>query len=246
VRAARVVDEIVHDRDQFGVHDFLFWTESFTASRDLVLGVCEEIRKRKLSIRWFCNSRVDHVDRELLMAMKVSGCQMISFGIESFSPGVLKAVKKGTTPEQAVEAVRLTHECGIQVIAHCILGLPGDSIAAMRHTVDQILRLPVNYAQFYAAVPFPGSDLYDMAVEKGWIGSSPDWKSFEQENCTLAISPDITPATVMKIRDEAYRRFYFRPRFIVSFIREFLRKGSIAALFELWRSFGGALLRKKK
>lgn len=232
---ARIVDEMAHDMATFGISDFLFWTESFTFSRELVMEMTGEIGRRKLNVRWYCNSRVDHVDRELLTAMKKSGCRMISFGIESFNPEVLKNIKKGTTPEQAEEAVRLSHQCGLEVIAHCIFGLPGETEESMRDTVRRICRLPVDYAQFYAAVPFPGTEFY-RSVSDRIKDTDRQWKNFEQDKYILNTG-ELTSDVVNRARNEAYRAFFFRPGMVGKVVRKSLEEGGLSQLFRLWTDF---------
>jgi anaerobic magnesium-protoporphyrin IX monomethyl ester cyclase len=235
--ASRIVDEIEYDIKRFGVRDFLFWTESFTNRRDLVLEIIDELKRRRLAIKWYCNSRVDNVDRELLQAMKASGCEKISFGIESFSAQVLKRIHKGTTPEQSIEAVRLAHSVGLEVIAHCILGLPGDTEESMEDTVRQICSLPVDYAQFYAAAPFPGTELYRQALENGWIDQEErNWKNFEQGSQILTIE-GLSAGAVNEARNRAFERFYFRPVVLWRVFRSFIREGRPAMLMRLGKEF---------
>jgi anaerobic magnesium-protoporphyrin IX monomethyl ester cyclase len=235
--ASRIVDEIEYDIKRFDVKDFLFWTESFTNRRELVLEIVEELRRRNLTIHWYCNSRVDNVDRELLQAMKASGCEKISFGIESFSAAVLKKIMKGTTPDQAIDALKLAHSCGLEVIAHCILGLPGDTLESMEETVRQICALPVDYAQFYAAAPFPGTELYAQALENRWIGEDcKDWKNFEQGSHILEIN-GLSPCAVNEARNRAFQRFYFRPHILWRVFCSLLKEGKPSMLLKLWKEF---------
>jgi radical SAM superfamily enzyme YgiQ (UPF0313 family) len=235
--ASSIVDEMELAIRDFNVRDFLFWTESFTSQRDLVMAISGEIRRRSLQVRWYCNSRVDSLDLDLAKAMKESGCAMISFGIESFDADVLASVKKGTTTEQAEDAICTAHQCGIEVIAHCIFGLPGETEDGVRTTIRKICSLPVDYAQFYAAVPFPGTALYDQACEKGWIRLEyRDWKYFEQSFCILD-GDHLSAAQVGRLREEAYRAFYFRPRFLMGLAAKILREGGASAISALLKDF---------
>jgi len=235
--APSFADEMELAIRDFNVRDFLFWTESFTSQRDLVMAISSEIRRRSLQVRWYCNSRVDSLDLDLAKAMKESGCEMISFGIESFDADVLASVRKGTTPEQAEEAIRIAHRCGIEVIAHSIFGLPGETEEGVMRTIRKICSLPVDFAQFYAAVPFPGTALYDQACEKGWIrGEYNDWKYFEQSFCILD-GEHMSAAQVGRLREEAYKAFYFRPRFVMGLARKILREGGFSAISSMFRDF---------
>lgn len=209
---ARVVDELAWARSRFGVEDFLFWAESFTMRRDFVLEVCREIVDRGLKIRWVCNSRVDNVDADMLREMKWAGCWMIGYGIECGSQRVLDSFKKGTTLDQAREAVWAAKQAGLEVTAHCVLGYPGESVQEMEGTIQFSKDLDLDYAQFYCVVPFPGSKLYEIAREKGWINTD-DWRMFEQ-NYSVLDAESVRAEEIMSLRKRAFREFYVRPEMV--------------------------------
>jgi len=157
---------------RFGVRDFLFWSESFTLNRDYALSVTEHIRRRRLNVSWVANSRVDHVDSELLSAMKAAGCWVIGYGIEAGSDSTLSKMKKGVNLEQTRRAIEQTVAAGIAAVAHCVLGYPGETEKDIRDTIRFVKSLPLDFAQFYCAVPFPGSALYEEAKREGWINTT--------------------------------------------------------------------------
>lgn len=205
----RIVAELRDVRDRFGIRDFLFWSESFTLSRDWTRQVLEAIIAADLGVSFVVNSRTDHVDPELLGLLKRAGCWMIGYGLESGSQRILDLMGKRITLEQNRQAVVWTKEAGLKATAHTVLGYPGETEATMKETVDFICALPLDYAQFYCAVAFPGSRLYEMAQEKGWLAPAA-WERFEQNFSTLS-TPELSAETVMAWRRRAYRKFYSRP-----------------------------------
>jgi anaerobic magnesium-protoporphyrin IX monomethyl ester cyclase len=209
----RIADEIEYDINKMGVSQFLFWAESFTLDRDHALAVAGEIISRKLNIGWVCNSRVDQVDPEMLEAFKKAGCWMIGFGVESGSQRMLELMAKGTTLRQTRAAVAMSKMAGLQVTAHVMFGYPGETREEMRTTLDLVKELNFDFAQFYSAVPFPGSELYRQAIEEGWIVSR-DWRFFEQNYCVIK-TPQLDPSQVEAFRSRAFREFYLRPKQIL-------------------------------
>ena len=207
-----LVDELSFYKKEYGIEDFLFWSEGFTLIPSVAKSFVQEIISRNLKIRWVCNSRVDNVDKELLLLFKKAGCTAIGYGVESGVQEILDKVKKGITLNQIREAVVLTKDVGIDVVAHTIIGLPGDSHETINETVNFLIDLDVDFTQFYCAVPFPGSPLFKEATEKGWINTG-DWRMFEQ-NFSVLDMPGMSAVEIMKIREQAYRKFYFRPKTI--------------------------------
>ena len=195
---------------RFDVRNFFVWAETFVVDKHYVEQLCRAIIERGLAISWTCNSRVDTVDPALLKLMAQAGCWMISFGIESAEQKILDEVRKGTTVEQAQDAVRWAHEAGIKAVGHIIFGLPGETRQSIMKTMSYAKKLGLDLAQFYCAVPFPGSELYERACNEGWIKDS-DFAHFKQDNAVMEL-PTITSHEVNQYRAIAYRRFYFSPR----------------------------------
>ena len=218
-----IIAEIRYDMDRFKVRDFFFWAETFVVDRQHVAELCQGMLDARLDISWTCNSRIDIVDADLLKLMARAGCWMISYGIESADQLVLDTVRKGTRVEQASRAVKLARAAGLKTAGHFIFGLPGDSEEAMKKTLKLSRSLKLDVAQFYSAVPFPGSRLYDEALEKGWIEPG-DFTSFCQSSSVMRL-PGLSPDTVDRNRAAAYRQFYLNPMTWVRTLRMFEWEG---------------------
>jgi magnesium-protoporphyrin IX monomethyl ester (oxidative) cyclase len=76
-----VMNEIKEIVNKFGIHYIAFMTDTFTVNKKWTLNLCNEIIKNKINIKWFCNSRVDTIDEEMLAKMKEACCVSISYGI---------------------------------------------------------------------------------------------------------------------------------------------------------------------
>jgi radical SAM superfamily enzyme YgiQ (UPF0313 family) len=208
----RVVEEIRRNVEVHGVKELFFWSDTFTIDKRYVMALCEAIVP--LGVSWASNSRVDTIDEELAAAMRRAGCWMISFGIESGDQALLDAAGKGATVEEAARAVEVVKASGIKAAGHFVLGLPGETHESLSRTLELAARLPLDFEQFYCAVPFPGSRLYEEAREKGWLSES-DFSRYRQDEAILEL-PGLSPEEVMAYRQTAYRRFYTRPRVAVS------------------------------
>lgn len=232
---ANILAEIKYDMERFGVRDFFFWAETFVVDRHHVAELCQAMLDARLDIAWTCNSRIDIVDADLLKLMARAGCWMISYGIESADQQVLDTVRKGTRVEQAAAAVALARAAGIKTAGHFIFGLPGDTEAAMKKTLKLARSLRLDVAQFYSAVPFPGSLLYEEALAQGWIKIM-DYSGFSQSSSVMRL-PGLSPETVNRCRAAAYRQFYLNPLTWLRTLRMFEWQG----LKSMLRSAGAFL-----
>lgn len=211
-----LIAEIEYDIGAFGVRDFFFWAETFTVDRRFVVELCRAIKRSGLAISWVCNARVDTVDDEMLHLMHDSGCWMVSYGIESADRSILEKMGKNITVRQVEKAVELAKKNGLIVSGHIIFGLPGETEASANATIDLAAGLDMEFAQFYCAVPFPGSDLYRLAVEEGYIAGG--FEGFRQEKAVMTL-PAISADEVDDIRKRAVRTFYMRPSRILKLLK---------------------------
>jgi radical SAM superfamily enzyme YgiQ (UPF0313 family) len=208
----KVREEIRRNVEVHGVKELFFWSDTFTLDKRYVMSLMDAIEP--LGVSWASNSRVDTIDEELARAMRRAGCWMISFGIESGDQALLDAAGKGATVEEAERAVTVVKSAGIKAAGHFVLGLPGETRESLEKTLALANRLPLDFEQFYCAVPFPGSRLYEEAREKGWL-SEDDFSRYRQDEALLEL-PGLSPEEVKAYRQTAYRHFYTRPRVAVS------------------------------
>ena len=203
-----VLDEMKRNIEDYGINDVFIWADTFTADRTYVLEFCRAIIESRLPVSWTCNSRVDTIDEETLSLMKKAGLWMISYGLESGNDGILERSKKKMTVAQSRKAVIWAKRMGIRVAGHFIFGLPGETLKTMEDTLSLALDLPLDIAQFYAAAPFPGTQLFAEAEEEGWLIGDAN----SSQNSSAMNLPGLPAGIVNNYRRYAFRKFYGRPR----------------------------------
>lgn len=213
---ARIVEELAYFCESYSIYDFLFWAESFTVLKDHIVAVAKLIIKRKMNIRWMCNSRVDTVDFELLKIMKESGCCLICYGIESSSQRVLNIMKKNTTIQQARYAIEITKRAGIMAAANFIIGYPGERVDEINETIQFSKSLNLDFAQFYYATPYPGTKIFERI--KNNFTWDEKWHKVRQEYPLIA-ELGLTQTDTWRLRRKAYMEFYLRPHIIFNLFK---------------------------
>lgn len=206
--AESIACEIKEIIEKFDIHYITMWADTFTFNRNHVLNVCKLIRSLKINVKWMCNSRVDTVDPELLRNMKSAGCIGISYGVESGVQEILNNSNKNVFLEQIQDAFKWTHAAGIESLAHTIFGLPGETKKTIAKTLQFVKNLNPDYAQFYCAIPFPGTKFYEMAQKNGWLITN-DWSRFELNQAIINTS-GLPLNDLKKGKEMAYRAFYCR------------------------------------
>ena len=221
-----VVDEI-ELLVNLGVRKVHMYADLFTVNREHVMGICQGILDRKLPIRWTCNSRVDFVDLELLQAMQRAGCWMISWGIESGEPEMLKRMYKGITLEKVEKALGWANEAGIMNWGYFIIGLPGETEASIRKTIDFAKRLPLDLVLFHIAAPHPGTPFFFEVVENGWFRPGTRWEDVDMDRSTVLDYPNLKAEDLERWAKRAFREWAFRPKPMLTYLKLLLGDPSL-------------------
>lgn len=211
-----VVDEMEHDIRLFPrLREIMIETDTFTANRDHVEGVCREILRRRLDtrIRWSCNVRTD-VKRDLLQLMQRAGCRMLMIGFEFGTQQALDAVKKGTRLERTTEFAEDAADLGFTLHGCFMIGAPGETETSARATIDYAKSLPLDTIQISGVAAYPGTELYELAKSKGYLIPK-DWSEYldkNQEQVTVLDYPELPKERIDRLIDQGLKEFYLRPR----------------------------------
>lgn len=212
-----VVDEVEEFVETYKSNHVEFVDDLFIFDKKRVEAICREIKERGLDILWVCSARVDSADLELFKTLRRAGCVMIYLGVESGVQRVLNLMRKGTKVEQAVRAVRMAKEAGLQVVASFVLGVPGETWEEALETIRFAKRLDPDFAQFSLATPFPGTALYQYAKEKGLLLTE-DWTKYTVLKPVMR-TEELSEEQLKKLIKKAYFDFYLRPKIIWRYIR---------------------------
>jgi len=194
-----------------GVSFFYFSDDTFTLDPKRVIEICQRIIEKNLKIAWYAISRVDHVDEEMLYWMRRAGCVQISYGVESGSVSIRKALGKPVKTEQIKRAFALTTRYGILSRAYFIYGAPGETWQTIQETIDLMDKITPLSAIFYILDVFPGTKLYsDLKKRHGitediWLKRMEGIMHFETDP---AMNDNLIPAFGKKLRTAFYEKVH--------------------------------------
>jgi uncharacterized protein len=98
----------------------------------------------------------------------------IELGVESTNNQTLKLVNRGHDYQSTIDAVHRLHKLSINVGAHLILGLPGESRKDIINNAIEISKLPINYLKIHQLQYVKGSEL-----GRDFMRNSSDYKVFD-------------------------------------------------------------------
>ncbi|MBP1772534.1 MAG: radical iron-sulfur cluster-binding oxidoreductase [Holophagaceae bacterium] len=167
--AESVLKEMRLLRDRHGLTYFSFRDDTFTANRDRVLKLMAGIQGSGLHPLWNCQSRVNLVDEDRLVAMKRAGCEFMQFGVEHGSERVLVLLDKGTNLRHARRALDLVRKVGMNLGIYLITGIPGETWADVEETSGFIRDTRPSDCQISPLALYPGTRMFDQYRAEGRI-----------------------------------------------------------------------------
>jgi radical SAM superfamily enzyme YgiQ (UPF0313 family) len=220
--AKALVDEIEHAHRTFGLKFFYLWGDTVTLNVKSFSAFCEELIARKLPVQWFGNARADNLtDPAFVKRLRQAGCWMLALGIETESEETRKDMMKRLEGQKIRAAIANMRDAGIRSFAFFILGYPGENAAALERTINYAVTLNPDFANFYPAVPYPGTELYAKAKREGLLASE-DWTRMEYSYYLLR-GNGLDEPIVMSAINRAKRRFYLRPAYVARHFGDILR-----------------------
>lgn len=211
VRSPKLIMDELWYLKKLGIHNIHMYSDLFTVNRDQVVDLCRRMIDEKINIKWTSNSRVDFVDEEMLQLMGKAGCRLISWGIESANEQILKHARKGATADKAERALRWAKQAGIMNWGYFIVGLPGETEATIRETIDFAKKLPLDIALFHVAAPYPGTPFFFEVVENNWFRPGTRWEQVDMDKGTVLDYPNLPAERLLYWQKRAFREWAFRP-----------------------------------
>lgn len=222
-RAEKILDEIDFLVENYKVKNIRVFDELFTLREELVVHICDLIIERGYDLNMWTFARVDTVNERMFSKMKQAGINWVSYGVEAASPNVRRGAGKKFDNRMIERAVRMAHDAGMYVNTDCMFGLPGDDFDTMRQTLDMAKELNCEYANFYTAIGYPGSQLYEDAIREG-IKLPEVWHGYGQYSEEAIPTTKLPAADVLRFRDKAFREYFTNPKYLEMIANKFGQK----------------------
>lgn len=164
-----VLKEMQLLRERHGITYYSFRDDTFTANRDRILTLMQLIQGSGMHPLWNCQSRVNLVDEDRLVAMKRAGCEFMQFGVEHGSERVLLLLDKGTNMKQVRRALELVRRIGLNIGMYLITGIPGETWEDIELTAQLMRDTRPHDVQLSPLALYPGTRMYDQYKAEGRI-----------------------------------------------------------------------------
>ncbi len=204
--------------------DYLFQDDSLTINKAHIIELSEELIKRSKRYHWEGYTRIDLVDADVLSAMSQAGCHNLTFGIETGDEKLRReVVKKPFTNSQIKNVIKLCQKYHITASGFFIIGHYSETKTQVTKTIDFILKNNFDVVGVSIATPFPGSKLWDYAINDKIIDLKfiDNFALGKMGDGYAGIYPVYHPSRLKldwlyQQRRYVMRKFYLRPKFILN------------------------------
>ncbi len=160
---AKVLADMRHIANTYGIHHFELVHDMFTVDRKRVAAFCDEMLVSGDGFTWDCSARTDCVDEELLDLMARSGCRGVFFGIETGSQRMQRIIDKDLDIPRAGEMLDIAERLGMKTTASLITGFPEENWNDLRDTLrvfTHSARCSLSHPQLNILAPLAGTPIH--------------------------------------------------------------------------------------
>ena len=153
------------------------------------------------------------VSSEMFSEMVAAGLRVMYFGIENANQRLLDYYNKKTTPENAEKAVRAARKAGVDIIVGSfVIGASDETREEIQNTIDFAKRIPLDIPQFNILCAYPGNDLWEEFVEKGFLDVEKYWEI--GVNLSNVAATAVPLEEIRQMLNKAFSSFVMRPKFL--------------------------------
>ncbi len=211
-----IINEIKYLVDKFKIRGTLFRDPLFTVNRKRTMAIARGIIDAGLDIEWACETHLKYLDKEMLDLLHKSGMSSVNVGIESVDKEVLrKASRVNSEMEHQERIIKYCDDIGVKVSAFYMFGMPDDTEKTIRKTIEYSKKLNTHVAQYFIFTPFPGTANFEKM--KGQLLTE-DWEKFTSFTPVFK-HKNLSPEQLLKFKEKAFVSYYFRPQYILKYIR---------------------------
>ena len=168
----RSIDDVMRElndlREKYAFKSLLIHDDLFTFNRKWVQQFCRRYSEEGFTAQFTCQARADFItnNEDMVHMMANTGLTCCMIGFESGSQRILDFIGKGTTVEQNYRAADICRRYGIKIFANYMFGIPTETPADIRRTVEFIRAVQPDYRSPTIFTPYYGTELHVYCKER--------------------------------------------------------------------------------
>lgn len=216
-----VLRELELLKENYKIRGIIFRDPIFTGYKKRTMELLKRMMDKNLKIQFACETRLDHLDFELVDVMDEAGCVSINVGIESFNDEILKQnARKPIEKQHQEKIVAYCNKKGISISAFYILGFPHDTEKNIMDTISYAKSINTLNASFNVLTPYPGTEAYDKNKD---LIIEHDFSKYSFYHPIIKYDR-MTSEQILRLKEYAFISFYFRLKYLFFFLRAMAKK----------------------
>lgn len=208
----RVIQDFDVLYNKYNIKHIEIIDDTFTLNKKHVERICDLLIERKYDFNMWAFSRTDTADAYLMEKMKKAGINWVFMGVEAGNTKILDSVLKKQNLEQIHRAMKIAHDAEMNVGTNYIFGLADDDFDTMQDTIDLALELNTEWSNFFIAMPYPGTEMYDKADAKD-LPEKWEQYGFFAPNARPLPTKHVGSEDIVRFRDKAFNTFFSSSRY---------------------------------
>lgn len=217
-----VMEEIRYVTNRFKINNLITFDECFAVKKERLYEFCDRITKFREELpwdfRWACQLPVHAADKDVLKALKASGCYSVGYGFESYNSSVLRSMHKPIkSPEQIDQVFKATLDAGMGAMGNFIFGDVAETAESAYETLEYWKHNCRGQVSMCFIQPYPGSEIYKHCLRKGIIKDKLSFIKYELAYGRVRnMTDNMTDEEIRKLKNDMYDalskyREYVRP-----------------------------------
>lgn len=128
-------------------------------------------------VEFTCEANPESLTAELATTLAVAGVTRISLGVQTLDDTELAVIGRIHNVERALEAIATVKDVGLDVSCDLMCGLPGQTMASWRYTLDGVLAAAPHHVSVYPLTLEEGTPLYRMACRDESLEPDDDFQA---------------------------------------------------------------------
>jgi radical SAM superfamily enzyme YgiQ (UPF0313 family) len=199
-----IVDELVELVGRYDLKVLNFMDDLFCMKKDWVLEFCRQFQKCVPShVGYSIQTHLQHLDEEIIAALRESRCVRVVVGVESGSQRILKLLNRHTKPDAMRQKLALLQQARFPLGTWTLnmLGNPTETLEEMLETLALSAQNLMERVKINIMAPYPKSALYDFCVREDLFMHDADAVRFADRSVTKLRFPDRELAFLEKFFD---------------------------------------------
>jgi len=196
-----VLEDIKHLKNNYNIDAIKFYDDNFFVNKTRAVNLL-----RAINLPCHIEIRIDAIDDEIAGQLKELKVYDLLIGLESGSDRLLKLIDKNFNVERITEGVKALAKYDLHASYSFIVGLPTETEEEFSQTLNLMYEIykihPKAGFTLGAYLPYPGSKMYDFAIERGFKppDKTEDWGKIDRFRKNFD-SPWINAKKVWTIRE---------------------------------------------